>query len=206
VKFKKRGKAAERAKKPFDKVSERSVRKARKARPDRPLTKRRASRVTGKPRGRRRKVPVATVTGHAYNFRIQLTPMWEKLAGPLLAAQTPEEVTAAFENYGQLYAREFVPMFATDILALIQDLKFPKRRESRIKFLADSLGGRPILSFRSSRDICERARVQESKKSPHKIIRKEYYVECSCGYKGPALNNACRKCGAEIGFSLEELI
>jgi len=67
-----------------------------------------------------------------------------------------------------------------------------------------------VVSFeeepRTSRDICGEARAQERAKSPHKIIRKESYVECSCGYQGPALNGAGRKCGAEIPLSFEELL
>ncbi len=58
----------------------------------------------------------------------------------------------------------------------------------------------------TSRDICARERASERKKSPYKIVRHEYYVECSCGYKGPAHDNACRKCGAEIDFLPEVLM
>jgi hypothetical protein len=32
-----------------------------------------------------------------------------------------------------------------------------------------------------------------------------FYVVCSCGFKGAALDNACRKCGAEISL-LPELL
>jgi hypothetical protein len=132
--------------------------------------------------------------------------MWTTLKGPLLEAQTTEEVTKAFQEHGSLYANHFVPGFAADILALIHDPKFPKRPEARINFLADSLGGRPSVSFRTSRDICEKERVKQRQKSPHHIICKEFYVECSCGYKGPARDNACRKCGAGISFSYQEMM
>jgi YD repeat-containing protein len=57
----------------------------------------------------------------------------------------------------------------------------------------------------TSRDICAKGLAEEKAKSPHKILRKEFYVECSCGFKGPALNDACRKCGAQISF-LPEII
>jgi hypothetical protein len=33
----------------------------------------------------------------------------------------------------------------------------------------------------------------EGAKSPYKIIRKEFYVVCECGYSGPAEYDACRK-------------
>lgn len=117
-------------------------------------------------------------------------------------AQTVEEVKTAFETYGQPYAGDFVPERASDILALIRHPKFPKHSEARINFLADSLGGRPNLSLRTSRDICERERARQRRKSQHHIIRNEFYVECTCGYKGPARDNACRKCGAEIPASI----
>jgi hypothetical protein len=63
-----------------------------------------------------------------------------------LAAKTEEEVKAAFEEYGSSYADNFVPGKVSDILSLMRDPKFPKRNETQINFLADSLGGRPNLS------------------------------------------------------------
>jgi hypothetical protein len=131
-----------------------------------------------------------------------LAAVWAKLSGPLLEAETEEQVCAAFENGAQPYASELVPRLASDILGLIRDRRFPKRAKAQIGFLADSLGGRPNIEPRTSRDICARERAKEQAESPHKIIRHEFYVECSCGYKGPARDNACRKCGAEIPRSL----
>lgn len=155
-----------------------------------------------RPRGRPRKIPLSWVTGRAYNYRLKLQQGWTRLQASLLSAQTVEEVTAAFENCFPPCARDFVPERAADMLALLRDPKFPKRTEARIRFLADSLGGRPSLSLRTSRDICERERARQRRKSQHRILRKEFYIECTCGYKGPARDNACRKCGAEIPPSL----
>jgi hypothetical protein len=133
-----------------------------------------------------------------------------KLSGPLLAAQNEEQVIAAFEKHGHLYMSQFMPWAPPGVLTVLRDPKFPKTAKAQPGFLADSLGGWPTVTLRTSRDICNRERSRQRsrqlRKSPHHIIRKEYYVECSCGYKGPALDNACRKCGAEIGFSLAELI
>lgn len=159
-----------------------------------------------KVRGRPRKIPPSWVTGRAYNYGLQLGVIWSKLEAPLLSAQTAEEVTTAFENYGQPYASDFVPEQAADILVLIRNAKFPKHPEAQINFLADSLSGRPRLSLRTSRDICEKERARQRRKSQHRIIRHEFYIECSCGYKGPARDNACRKCGAEILSSIPQLI
>lgn len=61
------------------------------------------------------------------------------------------------------------------------------------------------LIFRPFRDVCRRGRAKQRAKSPYHILRYEYYVECSCGYEGPARDNACRKCGAEINLLPEML-
>jgi hypothetical protein len=60
-----------------------------------------------------------------------------------------------------------------------------------MNFLADSLAARGVRSARRSRDICD----QERKKKVNYIIRQDYYIECTCRYKGPALHGKCPKCG-----------
>ena len=157
-------------------------------------------------RGRPSKIPLSWVIGRAGNHRTRLTELWPKLETALLTCRTEQNIANAFENHGQPYTSHYVPELVADILALIRDPKFPKRQEQRINFLADSVGGRPDLALRTSRDICEKERARQRRKSPHKILRHEYYVECSCGYRGPACDNACRKCGAEIALSLDELM
>lgn len=118
-----------------------------------------------------------------------------------MKARTEEEVIQAFEK-DACYTDQFRHL-APLILKVRNEKKFPKRREPQINFLADSLAGLGLISPRRSRDICDRERAQERKKSKHKIIRREYYIECSCGYKGPARDNACRKCGAELPLLLD---
>ena len=156
-------------------------------------------------RGRPYHVLHSEVIGRAENYRGIFSQVWPALRDPLIAANQPGEVIDAFEKHAQAYAREFVPRLAEDILNLIRDPKFPKRANPQINFLAESLAGRPNIEPRTSRDICSKQRAKERAKSPHNIIRKEFYVECSCGYEGPALNDACRKCGAEIPVSLDSL-
>jgi hypothetical protein len=151
-----------------------------------------------KPRGRPPRIPASTVIGRADNCRYQLKQVWNQLEEPLLAAQSEDEVKAALESRASAYASSYVPHQVVDLLALIHDKQFPKDSEARVNFLADSLGGRPNLAFRSSRDVCARERAKQRAKSPYQILRHEYYVECSCGYEGPARDGACRKCGAEI--------
>jgi hypothetical protein len=157
-------------------------------------------------RGRPQKIQRSWVVGRAPNYRRSLGYVWPELSGPLLAATTAEQVTDAFQKYAQSYASNFVPRFADDILALIHDPHFPRRRpKAQIGFLADSLAGRPDVTARRSRDICSEERAAQRAKSKHKILRTEFYIECSCGYKGPARDNACRKCGAEIPLSLGQM-
>jgi len=205
VKFEKRRKGTEVKQRPLDKVSSKRPPEGQKARHDWPGATVSGPISTRKPRGRRRKIQRSWVTGRAYNYWIQLSQVWQNLEGPLLAAKTTAEVTAAFENHAKQYAQGFVPGMTSDILALIRDRKFPKRPQPRINFLADSLGGRPNLSLRTSRDICERERARQLRKSRYHIIRHEFYIECSCGYKGPARDNACKKCGAPIQIKLDTI-
>jgi hypothetical protein len=157
-------------------------------------------------RGRPRRIDPAWVIGRADNYRIMLKQVWSKLSGPLVAAKTGDDLATVFEICGQPYYSEFVPRLTDDILQIVRAADFPKRPAARIAFLADSLGGRPNISYRSSRDVCGRERAKQRAKSPHKVLCVEFYIECSCGYKGPSRNNACRKCGAEIPLELEALL
>ncbi len=159
-------------------------------------------------RGRPLKIRPSEVWGRARNYRMMLAEVWPKLRDPLLATEAgrEEDVIRAFENYAQPYARNFVPGLASDILRVIHEQKFPERPRAQTNFLADSLAGRPNVEPRTSRDICGQERAKERAKSPHKIIRKEFYIVCSCGYKGPAQNNACPRCGAQIPPLLEGLL
>lgn len=144
------------------------------------------------------KMAASEVTGRAYNYRLVFSQVWEKVSERLLKAQTEEEITLAFE--GTPYKQEFEPL-ASLVLQVLREPDFPKHEPgAQANFLAESLAARGALTPRSSRDICARERARQRAKSPHRIIRHEYYVECSCGYKGPARNNACRKCGAEINL------
>jgi hypothetical protein len=146
-------------------------------------------------RGRRRTVRFTDVIGQANNNRWILDQVWQHLWPSLSKASSEDEVTKALQEGTVAYAPKFVPLSAL-ILEVLREKTFPKRRKSQINFLADSLAGMGVVTARRSRDICaeERSRAQRE----HRIIRYEYYVECSCGYKGPSKDHACRKCGAKI--------
>jgi hypothetical protein len=149
-------------------------------------------------RGRPRIARYPEVWGRAGNYRFSLFQVWPKLCAPLLRSQRGEDVIEAFENHAQPYAQEFVPRLASDISELIKQAGFPQRANAQINYIAESVAGRPTVSLRTSRDICGKMRAEEGAKSSYKIIRKEFYVVCECGYKGPAEYDACRKCGAQI--------
>lgn len=147
-------------------------------------------------RGRPKRVGPQEVIGRGMNYRLCLKQVWDVVGELLLKAQTEVDVIQAFKKTA--YEREFENI-ASLFLAVLRDPAFPKKRsKAQANFLADSLAARGEVSFRRSRDICAEGRAIERSKSPHRILRHEYYVECSCGYKGPARDGACRKCGAAI--------
>ncbi len=147
------------------------------------------SRSRGRPGIRR-----SLVVGTADHNRVLLAKVWPTLSPRLFRAENPEEVTAAFDGMDSYIRERFVPYLSDVILAVIRDPKFPHARaKSQINFLADSLAGGRRIRPRRSRDIC----AEERNKVEHKIVRRDYYIACTCGYEGPALKGACAKCGTE---------
>ena len=116
----------------------------------------------------------------------------------LSKAQAEADMVEAFQQGANPYSQQFVPSLSNLALEVLYDRKFPKRRQAQINFLADSLAGLGQISPRRSRDICANERAKA--KRAHHIIRYEFYVECSCGYKGRSNNHACPKCGTRIDF------
>jgi len=147
-------------------------------------------------RGRPPTVRFTEIVGRADNNRWILEQQWERLWLLLSRVKSEGDVTKAFEEGAGPYAMQYVPAFSALIFGVLREKTFPRRRKSQVNFLADSLAGLGIVTARRSRDICaeERSRAQRQ----HRILRYEYYVECSCGYKGPSQDHACRKCGAKI--------
>jgi hypothetical protein len=157
-------------------------------------------------RGRGRPgVRKSEIRGRGDNYRIIFGQIWKELREPLLKAKTQEEVTRAFEGFGKTYSKQFVPDLSLLILKVIREPKFPKRAAAEIGFLADSLAGLGRISPRRSRDICEQERKRQKKE--HHIIRQDFYIECTCRYKGPALHGRCPKCGTgEVSLPLPSLL
>ena len=148
-------------------------------------------------------VEPSVVYGRAGNYRYSLEQIWGDVSERLLKATTREEVIEAFQGTVEYYSKQFIPVFANLILQILHEPNFPTKPKTQIKFIAESLGGADDISPRRSRDICAAEREKLKLLSPHNILRKEFYVECSCGYEGPALNNACRECKAVIPQWLE---
>jgi hypothetical protein len=148
-----------------------------------------------KRRGPRRQIPPTTVIGRSDSYRDILQEMWDSIWPSLSASQSAEDVSKALEN-APPYGRGFVP-FSAAIFGVLKEKRFPSRRKSRINFIADSIAGIPNVSPRRSRDICFEERA---KKDGTRILRYEYYVECSCRYEGHSKNHGCPICGAKIRF------
>ena len=149
-----------------------------------------------KRRGPHRQIPPTTVLGRAENYRMILRQVWDSVWPSLSEAQKAEDVIKALEN-ARPYDQQFVP-WAPAILGVLHEKRFPKRKNPRINFIADSIAGIPNVSTRRSRDICIEERARE--KRTHQIIRYEFYIVCSCGRKGHSVNHACSNCGAKILF------
>jgi hypothetical protein len=135
----------------------------------------------------------AEILNRAADFHLVLTKCegdidWEKLR----AARTDVDLELAFKRVLSFYVEnKFRPRFAL-MLRIVGEPQFPKgSQKAQIRFLADSLGGDGVVSPRRSRDICLKVRIQPE----NEIIRREYYIECTCGYDGPALHGGCPACG-----------
>lgn len=178
------------------------MRKAKKTskKPAKPL-----DNVPRKQRRGRPGVRPSLITGTAYNYELIFGIIWndkknsegKTLSGigcDLLKARTENEVIRAFDAWPN-YQEQFKPL-AGMILKILREKKFPKTAGPQRRFLAESLAGRGLVSPSRARDICEQERRRE--KTAHRILRFEWYIECSCGYKGRSRDHACPKCGAKI--------
>jgi hypothetical protein len=160
------------------------------------MTKPRNDFEAPKRRGRPPKIRSSEVYGRAENWRGTLEQVWDRLWPLLSNAHSEGEVTKAFQDGASPYDQNFAPGLSALTLQVLQESTLPKRPKPLQRYLADSLAGVGVVTPRRSRDICARERAKA--KRAHHIIRYEYYVECSCGYEGPARDRACRQCGAPI--------
>lgn len=181
-------------------VSRELAAKMKKTKKNSKLARKRASK---RGRGRPQKIDPSEVVNRADEYRGTLAGMWAKLWPPLSVAKTKQEAINAINGADPYQREQFLPS-ALVILEMLKDPRFPKRQQTRINYLADSLAARGVVTPRRSRDICARERLKQ--KNTHRILRFEFYVECSCGYRGPSKNWACLKCHARITYPRPEEI
>jgi len=162
--------------------------------PKKPLDKVFGKRSRGRPG-----VRASEIQGRANNYKFIFNQVWDRLWPLLSGAQSEGGVTSAFQEGASPYTQNFMPALSALVLTVLNDPQFPKRRDAQIKFMADSLAGVGLISPRRSRDICSEERAKQ--KRAHHIIRYEFHIECSCGYKGNSRDHACPKCGTRISFA-----
>jgi hypothetical protein len=151
-------------------------------------------------RGRPPKIRSSEVYGRAENWREILEQVWDRLWPLLSHAHSESEVTKAFQDGASPYDGNFAPGLSALTLQVLQESTLPKRPKPLQRYLADSLAGVGVVTPRRSRDICAHERA--ARENTHRILRYEYYIECSCGYGGRSKDHACPKCGAKILFPL----
>jgi hypothetical protein len=152
-----------------------------------------------KKRGRKSQVRVSEICNRAYDFKL----LFEQDRGRidwalLLKANCDEDLAWALKDaYGRPRERLF---YKTELLlAALADKQFPKGdRIAQEKFIAESLAAEGRVSIRRSRDLVQREMSIRKKKG--KIVRREFYIACSCGYEGPAFLDACPDCGAGVSY------
>ena len=162
-------------------------------------------RISGRRgRGRPPQINPAIVRSYADRLRLTLDRGWDQLGEPLMGAQNEQEIANAIKN-GLPDCEHELLRFAPLILKVRKAQRFPKKRKAQINFLADSIGAGGTVTPRRSRDICAKERAADANR--HVILRYEYWIECSCGYKGRSENHRCRRCGAILyvpGDSVQE--
>ena len=147
-------------------------------------------------RGRKRRIHAENVVRAANDlFRIlefckdQID--WDKLE----IAKTEEEAATAFERVPSPY-RERLNLWLAAIPEWALEGKFPKTNlDRKMRHLADSVAAEGFLTPRRCRDVCLEERKRQAQLGM--ILRREFYIECSCGYQGPAKGGGCRQCGTK---------
>jgi hypothetical protein len=157
----------------------------------RPLHRVDSSFEKPKKRGRPQKVRPSEVYGRALNYRGTFELIWDKLREALLKTSSETQVIEAFEAHAASYAHEFVPALAGLVFKVVHHPKFPKRRGPQIKYLADSLAAYGRVTAKRSREIVAQELAKENAKLKHRVLRREFYIVCSCGYEGPTFQRKC---------------
>ena len=147
-----------------------------------------------RPRGRPKGVHMREVVNRASHYAAVLKHSWDVL-GQALADGSKDEILTALERIDGNNRQDLTQLIPV-ILQVRKERTFPTRPKAQIRFFAESLAARGIVSPRRSRDICGEFRRMEEKQ--HTIIRQDYYIECTCGYQGPAHRGTCPACKTSI--------
>jgi len=152
-----------------------------------------------KKRGRKSQVRVSEICNRAYDFKLILEGDRKRIDWARLLQASSEQDLSEVLKETHNRARERLLYKPELFLATLKDKKFPKQdRNAQEQFIADSLAAEGRVSVRRSRDIVQRDR--SARKRRGKILRREFYIECSCGYIGPAFRDACPDCAAEVSY------
>ena len=130
------------------------------------------------------------VLNRAWDYTLTFEQSWELVKEALLDAETAQGFRTAIGAVPNHIKRKFPVEIFRLILRIRKDPKFPSSQRAQVKFFAESLAGDGRVTPRRSRDICAEARRNPA----NMIIRRDYYIECTCEYKGPAYYQTCPKC------------
>jgi hypothetical protein len=145
-------------------------------------------------RGRKRRIHSANVVRAANDLFEILELCKEQIDwGKLETSRTEEEAASAFERVPPRY-RERLNLWLAAIPEWALEGKFPSTNlERKMRHLADSVAAEGVLSPRRCRDVCLEERKRQGRLGM--IFRREFYIECTCGYRGPAQGGGCPQCG-----------
>jgi len=161
-----------------------------------PKTANRALTASEETRGRKRRIHPENVV-RAANDLFKLLEFCKNQIdwGKLELAKTEEEAATAFERVPPPY-RERLNLWLSAIPEWALEGKFPRTNlERKMRHLADSIAAEGFLTPRRCRDICLEERKRQAQLEM--ILRREFYIECTCGYRGPAKGGGCRHCGTK---------
>jgi hypothetical protein len=147
-------------------------------------------------RGRKRRIhPEYVVRAANYLFKLLEFCKDQIDWGKLELSKTEKEAATAIERVPPPY-RERLNFWLAAIPEWAQEGKFPKTNlERKMRHLADSVAAEGFLTPRRCRDVCLEERKRQAQLGM--ILRREFYIECSCGYQGPAKGGGCRQCGTK---------
>jgi hypothetical protein len=159
-------------------------------------TANRALTASEETRGRKRRIHPENVVRAANDLFKLLEFCKDQIDwGELETAKTEEEAALAFERVPSPH-RERLNLWLPAIPEWALEGKFPKTNlDRKMRHLADSVAAEGFLSPRRCRDVCLEERKRQAQLGM--IFRREFYIECTCGYRGPAKGGGCPQCGTK---------